>query len=207
MARTERFDAIVLAGGRGSRLGGVDKPALEIDGRSLLTLALDAVAGAQCVVVVRGDDDVQVDGRVCRVVERPRWSGPAAAVEAGLAELDRRADGGSGLVAVVAADLPRVAEALRMLWRSPLGARADGVLAIDPGGRDQPLLAVYRASALRDALHTAQPVAGLGIHRVISTLKLARVPLAADLCADVDTPDDAAGFAIALPSGAVYAAG
>ncbi|MGH8776871.1 MAG: NTP transferase domain-containing protein, partial [Jiangellaceae bacterium] len=48
----ERWDAVVLAGGRGSRLGGVDKPALRIGGRTLLDTALVATAAARSTVVV-----------------------------------------------------------------------------------------------------------------------------------------------------------
>ncbi|MEU4744233.1 NTP transferase domain-containing protein, partial [Actinosynnema sp. NPDC023658] len=50
--------AVVLAGGRGSRLGGVDKASLVVDGRTLLDHVLDAVAAARQVIVVgpRKDD-------------------------------------------------------------------------------------------------------------------------------------------------------
>ena len=40
------WDAVVLAGGRGSRLGGVDKATLELDGSTLLGRTLAALAGA-----------------------------------------------------------------------------------------------------------------------------------------------------------------
>ena len=42
---------IVLAGGRGSRLGGVDKPALTVAGTALIERALAALAGVRTVVV------------------------------------------------------------------------------------------------------------------------------------------------------------
>ena len=35
-ASAHAFDAVVLAGGRGTRLGGVDKPGLIVGGQSLL---------------------------------------------------------------------------------------------------------------------------------------------------------------------------
>jgi len=41
------FDAVVLAGGAGRRLGGVDKALVEVGGQDLLTRVLGAVAGAQ----------------------------------------------------------------------------------------------------------------------------------------------------------------
>ena len=39
-----QFDAIVLAGGVARRLGGADKPMLDIDGAPMLVHVLDAVA-------------------------------------------------------------------------------------------------------------------------------------------------------------------
>ncbi len=46
------IDLIVLAGGRGSRLGGALKPAVEVAGRTLLSRVLDARPGARHAVVV-----------------------------------------------------------------------------------------------------------------------------------------------------------
>ena len=46
------IDLIVLAGGRGSRLGGVLKPAVEVAGRTLLSRVLDARPVARHTVVV-----------------------------------------------------------------------------------------------------------------------------------------------------------
>lgn len=79
-----RFDAIILAGGRGSRLGGVDKGALTIGGRSLLDGVLEATLAADQVVVV-GDGPVPRGVLLTR--EDPVFGGPAAAVVAGLRAL------------------------------------------------------------------------------------------------------------------------
>lgn len=78
----------MLAGGTGTRLGGVDKAALELAGRPLLDRVLDAVAAAGALgTVVVGD--VAAHGRpgVRVVVEDPPRSGPAAGIVAGLAAL------------------------------------------------------------------------------------------------------------------------
>ncbi|MBZ6372429.1 MAG: DUF6457 domain-containing protein [Microbacterium hominis] len=64
MTERKGTGAILLAGGRATRLGGIDKPLLEIDGRSLLQRALDAVAGCDPVVVAGpARSDVAGDGR------------------------------------------------------------------------------------------------------------------------------------------------
>ncbi|MCW4458696.1 molybdenum cofactor guanylyltransferase [Microbacterium sp. MPKO10] len=51
-AHRPRHAAIVLAGGRGSRLGGADKASVEIDGRMLLDHVLAAVEGCAPIIVV-----------------------------------------------------------------------------------------------------------------------------------------------------------
>jgi molybdopterin-guanine dinucleotide biosynthesis protein A len=199
MGVIRNFDAIVVAGGRGSRLGGIDKPALRIGDSSLLDRALGAVHEAQRVSVVRHTDDVAVDARTTRTVEQPALSGPAAAIAAGLADLERtqRRGKGPGFVAVLAADLPRVHEAFASLLRNGVSANADGLVAIDPEGREQPLLAIYRAASLRAAV-AAHPTTGLGVGRLIAELRLTRIPLGAAQCADVDDEADALAAGITL---------
>ena len=87
------YDAIILAGGRASRLGGVQKAAIEIGGRALLDIALEAAASAGRVVVV-GPDELRRDARggdaasVRFVREEPPFGGPVAGIAAGLATLE-----------------------------------------------------------------------------------------------------------------------
>src|SRR3954468_315671 len=71
------FTAVVLAGGTAARLDGADKASIELDGRTLLTWALDAVVDAAEVVVV--GDPVPTHRPVTFTREDPRLRGPAAA--------------------------------------------------------------------------------------------------------------------------------
>ena len=57
--------AVLLTGGRGSRLGGVDKGALRLGGSTLLVRALDALEGVPTVLV--GPRRQQMTGPVFRV--------------------------------------------------------------------------------------------------------------------------------------------
>jgi molybdopterin-guanine dinucleotide biosynthesis protein A len=88
-------DLIVLAGGRGSRLGGVLKPAVQVAGRSLLSRVLDARPLAQQAVVVGPADArpaaIDAHGNAVSVIwalEDPPFGGPVAGLAAGLAALD-----------------------------------------------------------------------------------------------------------------------
>src|SRR5688500_7045137 len=82
-----RFHAIVLAGGRASRLGGIDKVLVPVGGAPLLRRAIDAVADAAGVVVVGPRRELDLDREVVWVREDPPFAGPAHAVAAGLAAL------------------------------------------------------------------------------------------------------------------------
>jgi molybdopterin-guanine dinucleotide biosynthesis protein A len=209
--------AVVLAGGRARRLGGIDKTALVRDdhGASLLQEAARAASGcARAVVVGAGnrpggvtDAQRRAAGSARLVDEHPAHGGPAAALAAGVREL-ARADPAAWIL-VLAADLARAQEAVAALLplrRDP--AHADGrdaILARDPDGRAQPLLALYRAVPLRAALDAVDAATGLDgapLRRVVAALgpdRVAYADLPARLCADVDTPADADAHGLRLP--------
>jgi len=181
------YDAIVLAGGRSTRMGDVDKVGVVVRGRTLLAHACDAVADARRLVVVGPSGLAGVPDRAVTVQEDPPFSGPVAAIGAGLDALgpDR-----SSLVVLVAADVPRAAEAvpdlLDALDRHP---DADGVVPVADGHR-QPLLAVYRSALLAQVLEAAAPLADLSVNRVTAAMDLFELDLPDDVVEDVDTPAD-----------------
>lgn len=131
------YDAIVLAGGAARRLGGADKPALHVGGRALIDRVLDACTDAATTVVVGGRRPTSRPVRWTR--EDPPGAGPVAALDAGLRQTTAE------LVLVLSADLPFLDRAtVRALLRAPAPG-GDGALLRDPTGRDQPLVAAYRA--------------------------------------------------------------
>jgi molybdopterin-guanine dinucleotide biosynthesis protein A len=192
--------AIVVAGGRATRLGGIDKCALEADGTSLLDRALLAAGPARAVVVVgRGTREPHLDPVGLRHVdESPRFGGPVAAIAAGLAALD-----GEPWTLVLAGDLPAVGSAVPLLLSAFAGPRfpgaVDGVVATDAGGRVQPLLGLYRTDALERALRALPSVDGASMRSLLSPLVLAAISVPDAFCADVDTPEDALHFGLSLP--------
>ncbi|MFG1884637.1 molybdenum cofactor guanylyltransferase [Micromonospora sp. NPDC049102] len=99
------YAAVVLAGGAARRMGGVDKPALPVGGRSMRDRVLAAVGDATPCVLVGPGGGVPDGVRVTR--EDPPGGGPVAATAAGLALLDFD----TTLVALLAADLPLLTRA------------------------------------------------------------------------------------------------
>jgi len=176
--------AIVLAGGRGRRLGGVDKPGLRIGDRTLLSIALAAVAGAP-VVVVGPDRDLPTGVRVVR--EDPPGTGPAAAIAAGLAALPVLT--GHDLVVILAADLPAIdAETVRQLCVG-VGARGGAVL-VDAGGRRQWLAGAWQHDALVQAVRRRASWSGRSVRELLGPVEPLELAGHEAATADIDTPDD-----------------
>ncbi|WP_330297491.1 NTP transferase domain-containing protein [Streptomyces sp. NBC_00503] len=181
------YDALVLAGGAARRLGGADKPGLLVGGRPLLDRVLDACADARTTVVVGGRRPTARP--VHWAQEDPPGGGPVAALDAGLRHTT------AARVLVLSADLPFLdRETVRALLDAPGG---DGAMLRDPGGRDQPLVAAYRAEPLRReiALLAAEhgTLTGLPLRAVTAELDLIPVTAAAPLASfDCDTWDDLA---------------
>lgn len=171
-------------------MGGVDKAALDLDGVTLLERALAATGSATEVVVV--GRAVPTSREVTWTVEDPPLGGPAAGLLAGLDRLTPGPDG-PGLVAVLAVDMPKVnsGTVARLTWATEADPETDGAVLLDPGGRRQPLAAVYRVDAL-SAAGPGQPDQrhGLSVRRLIAGLRLVEVPTVGDEGSDVDTWDD-----------------
>jgi molybdopterin-guanine dinucleotide biosynthesis protein A len=191
---TTRFDAVVLAGGAGRRLGGIDKPALQVAGRSLLDRALAAVhgcAGLGRVVVVGPPRDLPTG--VGQAREQPAGAGPLAALVAGLDELAGGGQAPGDVVVVLAADLPGVApEHVRALLADLDGAGpgVPAAVAVDRTGRWQPLLAAYRWQALDHLLATAGDPRDRPVRWLPETLHALPVALPSAATWDVDTAAD-----------------
>ncbi|MFF0174465.1 molybdenum cofactor guanylyltransferase [Micromonospora profundi] len=208
------YAAVVLAGGAARRMGGVDKTALPVGGRSMRDRVLAAVADAAPLVLVGPADVVPAGVRVTR--EDPPGGGPVAATAAGLALLDP----GTAVVALLAADLP-------LLTRAALGAlldhldgngtappgegtpsdrmsaaggeqRPDGVCFVDMSGRRQSLCGVWRVAALRAALARLTverngDLAGASVRALLAGLVVREVPWSVDgppPWFDCDTDED-----------------
>jgi len=168
-------DAIVLAGGRSSRLGR-DKAAVVVGGLPLLDRVLRAAGPVAGRLLVAGPRRPLLAGTPvptwCR--EDPPGGGPVAGVAAALAQVR------TPRVFVLAVDLPFLTvDALRVL-----AAAGPAAVAVDAAGVDQGLLGVWPTAALRAAL----PVdpAGRSWRRVTAGIRAARVRLPGDPAPETD---------------------
>jgi molybdopterin-guanine dinucleotide biosynthesis protein A len=202
------FNAVILAGGRATRLGGVPKPGLTFDGASLLSHALQAARGASAVVVVGPDTSgiggVLPDG-VLSAREEPAFAGPAAAIAAGLAALHeaaalQHAVSPAPWTLVLACDMPHASRGIAPLWEGlHAHPEVEGAMAVSPDGRQQPLLGVYSTGALEREIAVASEASGLtnsSVFRLLARLNLLAVTVPDGSTDDVDTWEDAAALGI-----------
>ena len=177
------FAGVVLAGGTAARMGGVDKAGVELHGRTLLELALDAFLDADEVVVV-APGSVPTSRPVTFASEDPPRGGPVAGLLTGVDALRRR----PRLIGVLAVDMPRVTPAtMRRLREAAAGH--DGAFLVDGDGRRQ-LAGVLDAGALAGVRPDLEGQHGMALHRLLAPLRLAQVPSSGDEAVDIDSWGD-----------------
>jgi molybdopterin-guanine dinucleotide biosynthesis protein A len=191
---------VILAGGQNSRMGGMDKAFLTVDGRTVFqrTLAVLQRCFPQVVVVTnRPEKYATFDVEVTR--DEFPGRGPLAGIHAGL-----------GLVRypyalVVACDMPF----LRVEPIAYLVNCVDGQEAIVPwwDGDIEPLHAIY-ATALQSRMGRALSGGSHSIREFLPTIDVEYIPEAV-MCRvrgadesfrNVNTPEDAARFAVQIQS-------
>lgn len=214
-----RFNAVILAGGRSSRLDGTPKALLQVSGRTLLGIALDAAAGASALAVA-GPGNLaatleHAGAGALLVREDPPFSGPAAAVAAAFTSLAEH-DAGAGRATpdwtlVLACDMPFIAAAVDTLLAAAVASAAasgngngagnapESLLAVDETGRAQPLAALYRSAELGEAVSQSDRpggLANLSMKRLLARVQWRDVLVPAHSTADVDTWEDARRWSV-----------
>jgi molybdopterin-guanine dinucleotide biosynthesis protein A len=202
VGRTEVAAAVVLAGGRSSRMGR-PKAALEWHGSTLLyrTAALLArtVDGPVLVVAAPDQELPELPRRVEVVADPVEGQGPMRGLATGLAALDGRAT----TAFVCSTDLPFLHPALvRRVLRGFADQETDVVLPVARGYR-QPLAAGYRTALaglvekllgegdLRPGMLLRHcRVAQLDDDALLADADLARLDPALDSLVNVNEPDD-----------------
>ena len=199
------FDAVILSGGRSTRLGGVPKSGLIFNGDTLLERALHAASGAAAIAVVGPDPGTLPEGVLsCR--EEPAFAGPAAALAAGIAALERhhsrdpRRPAAAPLTLVLAVDMPRAGAAVGTLLEAAADVPpGDGLMAVSADGRRQPLLGLYSTVVLQRCVAEARQRGALenaSVFALLARLEAREVNVPGGTTDDVDTWDDASALGV-----------
>jgi molybdopterin-guanine dinucleotide biosynthesis protein A len=182
---TTGWTALVLAGGRGSRLGNVDKAAVTIGGTSLLDLLLSSLGQRVPVVVVGPERPAR--GSVTFLRERPIHGGPVAGIAAGLEAVN------TPVTALLAVDMPWAGALVGQLVAELESGDAAALVPVDGSGHRQPLCAVIRTEVLRAALRELGAAHGRSLRDLLALVDVRERPLReAEMrwIEDIDTPQD-----------------
>lgn len=179
------FSAIIVAGGRSSRLGGTPKASLSNGEKTLLASTLEAVQSAQEIVVV-GPEILPLPPHVVRVREDPPFSGPAAAITAGIRAFAQKSE----WTCVLAVDMPAAATAVAHLVQATEAAPRilEGFVGVTEG-ITQPLASIFRTEALMRVFAT--DTTHQSVRKFIRQLNTVELELPAEATEDVDTWDNA----------------
>ena len=163
-----RITGLVLAGGRGARMGGVDKGWVVHDGEPLVRRVLRRFAPQVGAVLISANRSVDAYRALAEVVtDREQdlalepYPGPLAGVYAGL----QRA--ATEWVALVPCDAPMLPPDLVTRLADAIGDRA--VACPVAAGRRQPVFALARRSSAA-SLHGFLATGGRAMHRWFETL-------------------------------------
>jgi molybdopterin-guanine dinucleotide biosynthesis protein A len=186
--------AIVLAGGRNSRMGGTDKAFLTVGGRTVFERSLETLAGCFSQIVVVSNDPQKYNCFDVEVVEDefPR-QGPLAGIHAGLGCVRHP------YAFVVACDMPFLQpEPIRFLLNRLVSQDA---IIPEWDGDIEPLHAIY-ATHLRPIIGEALERGTRAIRDLLPGLQVDFVPEATmrrvrgaeESFRNVNTPEEAARF-------------
>lgn len=184
MSDAFRTTAIVLAGGRGSRLGGVDKAWLTWRGRPLIETTLTCLQPqVEQVLVVANAHATRYAalGVACVGDSREGQLGPMAGLEAGMQRCD------TPWVLCVPVDAPHLPGDLTLKLHAV--AARDGARACDAEGM-QPLLALYRRDAVLASLIAALDRGERAMHRWQAGLALGTHDWSPARFGNLNTPAD-----------------
>ena len=179
------WTALVLAGGRGSRLGNDDKAAITIGGTSALDHLLASLPELVPVVVAGPECPTRRP-----VTFRPEWpihGGPVAGIASGLEAVD------SPITALLAVDMPWAGGLAELLIAEFQSCDAAALVPVDGSGFRQPLCAVVRTEAVRGALRELGDPHGRSMRDLMSRIDVCERPLdEAEMgwVDDIDTPHD-----------------
>lgn len=176
---TVGWTAIVLAGGRGTRMNGTDKPQVTLHGRPLLSHVVDTIPREVPVIIV---GPAQPTPRHVRWVrESPLFGGPVAAIASAVPLVT------TPLVGVIAADMPWAGHLLSALAQGWSGEQA--IVPVDVQGRSQALCSVWSTDAVRQALTRLGDPNDRPMRDLLSSLPCVDLPVdaaASTLLVDVD---------------------
>lgn len=186
-APAPRVTGLILAGGLGRRMGGMDKGLQLLGGKPLVEWVLERLSPQVDEVIVNANRNIARYAQLgCRVVPDivSGHAGPLAGLQRGLMEA------AGELVATVPCDAPCFPADLVKRLAEPLRGKNVDLAVARSGGRMQPVFCLARKSLLPQ-LTAFMEDGGRKVDAWFSTLRTATVEFGSEAAfANVNTPDD-----------------
>nr|WP_272953113.1 NTP transferase domain-containing protein [Microbacterium sp. B19(2022)] len=176
----------MLVGGEGRRMGGIAKPLLVLEGRSLLARTVDALVDAGVGPIVAVGLVLEESADVVWTREEPPLGGPVAGIAAGLARMP------ADRVLILAGDLARPDAVVHGLLShraddAAAAASVDGVV-FSADGQPQWLAGMYRTESVRRALDAMETDRNASVRALLGDLAIEWVVDQEGITADIDSP-------------------
>jgi molybdopterin-guanine dinucleotide biosynthesis protein A len=193
---------VILAGGRGRRMGGAVKALLPLGRRSLLDHALRRLAGQVSLIAISANDPAIAATRPLLADAHDDRRGPLAGLAAGMAWA--RAQGGVRWIVSLPVDCPFLPRDLVSRLRATAEETGAAVVVAASGGVQHPTVALWDL-ALADALSAVvEGGADLSVRRFYQAYAVAICPFETDGLDpffNINTPEDLARAEDALRLG------
>ncbi len=191
------MEGFILAGGKSSRMG-TAKAAMFVGGKSMLERAADALVSiAEEGITVVGEARVGPSGMQILpdpeiTVNGERASGAIVGLYGALSAAR------SHWIAVIACDMPFVSGEMFTRLDEYRQTGVDAIVPIQPGGRPQPLAALYRTSTCATAALSAIESGNRSMQSLLGAINTKFIPFrefadmghAGSLFLNVNTPED-----------------
>lgn len=185
-ANAENIAAVILAGGRGTRMGGVDKGLVEYRQRPLIEWVLQAVRPQVSEVLISANRNIDAYAQYgCRVIQdsTPDFPGPLAGVLAAMNAVN------TPWLLVTPCDSPHLpANLAQNLLEAAQAAETPIAVAADPQREHYTTMLVQTrlADSLRDYLQSGQRA----VHAWQQSFNPARVMFAGEALRNLNTTED-----------------
>jgi molybdopterin-guanine dinucleotide biosynthesis protein A len=192
------INGLILAGGRGTRMGGADKALLTLGGQPLVLLAIARLRPQVSDIAISANGDAGRFGDLaCAVLPDEDPMGPLSGILAGL---DWAAMQGAEAIVSVAVDTPFFPEDLVQRLIQASGPAPYRPAVATSGGRVHPTFGLWPTALrdpLRDALQRGE-ARMLGFAEIVSAVKVAFASGPPDPFRNLNTPQDLARAEAAL---------
>lgn len=180
--------AVLLVGGEARRMGGMAKPLLTLQGRSLFARTVEALVDAGVEPIVAVGPRLEESADVVWTREEPPLGGPVAGIAAGLAQMP------ADRVLILAGDLARPGAVVHGLLSNrsddaAAPAAVDGVV-FSAHGQPQWLAGLYRTASVRRALDAIEIHRDASVRALLGGLAIDWVVDEDGITADIDSPAD-----------------